>query len=106
MQSKKFQRRIETFTCEHCATTVVGDGYTNHCLNCFVSKHVDINPGDRLASCLGLMMPVAVEFAHGTWIIVQRCVQCDKVMRNRLHKNDNINTLIELQKKLITAIIK
>lgn len=105
-QSKRFQRHIENFNCDYCGTIVHGDGYTNHCPNCFYSKHVDLHPGDRLAVCNGLMPPVAIESRHGQWVIVQQCVQCNKVMSNRLHKNDSIDKLIELQKKLITAIIK
>ncbi|MEK7158524.1 MAG: RNHCP domain-containing protein, partial [Patescibacteria group bacterium] len=45
--SRTFQRRVEDFTCESCGAQVTGDGYTNHCPQCLVSKHVDVYPGDR-----------------------------------------------------------
>ena len=58
---KRFSRRTEDFTCEHCGTKVKGNGYTNHCPQCLYSKHVDINPGDRLSDCGGLMEPIDIE---------------------------------------------
>ena len=64
IKMKRFNRRIEDFTCEHCGTEVHGNGYTNHCPNCLWSKHVDINPGDRAADCGGLMEPIAVEIQN------------------------------------------
>jgi hypothetical protein len=54
MQSRKFQRTREDFTRERCRTFVKGGGYTNHCPECLWSKHVDVNPGDRQATCQGL----------------------------------------------------
>jgi len=47
LPEKKFQKRIENFTCEKCGLFVKGTGYTDHCPNCLWSKHMDINPGDR-----------------------------------------------------------
>jgi hypothetical protein len=58
--STVFKKTKEDFVCEHCGKPVVGNGYTNHCPECLWSKHVDVNPGDRAATCLGLMEPVGV----------------------------------------------
>ena len=58
---KKFQKRVEDFCCENCGTEVTGNGYTNHCPKCLYSKHVDINPGDRLNSCGSMMKPTNIE---------------------------------------------
>jgi len=96
LASKKFQRNIEDFVCEKCGTTVTGNGYTNHCPNCLWSKHVDNNPGDRLATCKGLMKPVSLEQKHGKYIIVHRCVKCGLIKRNKAAENDNFNALLEL----------
>ena len=63
MTARSFQRRIENFVCEHCGEKVIGDGYTNHCPKCLWSKHVDVNPGDRMAHCGGMMKPEALEGA-------------------------------------------
>lgn len=94
--SRKFQRRIEDFTCEHCGALVTGDGYTNHCPVCLWSKHVDVNPGDRAADCGGLMEPVGAEQKSGEIIIVHRCVECHHIKRNRTASADDFDLLVEL----------
>lgn len=92
-----FERRIEDFTCEKCGTAVTGDGYTNHCPQCLHSKHVDINPGDRAATCGGLMEPVAVEGSTGEgYKIRHRCVQCGHEFRVSVASNDSQAVLIEI----------
>jgi len=60
LDTKKFKRTKENFTCENCGFLVEGDGYTNHCPRCLWSKHVDINPGDRCSNCFGMMEPIDV----------------------------------------------
>lgn len=96
MQTKRFSRNKENFKCENCGQEVKGTGYTNHCPECFYSKHVDINPGDRLEQCQGLMEPIRVEVEHGEQILVQRCVKCQKEMKNKLSGEDNLEKLREL----------
>ena len=97
---KTFQRNIEDFTCEHCGLKVVGDGYTNHCPNCLWSKHVDINPGDRAASCGGMMEPVALELNSGEYILTHRCIRCRYEKRNRTSQKDSRDVLVALADKL------
>ena len=96
MLTKKFQRNKENFICENCGWQILGDGYTNHCPRCLWSKHVDINPGDRLNDCGGLMEPIALEQKHGDNYIVQQCITCGFVKRNKQNKNDNLETIIRL----------
>ena len=50
---KKFKMIDEKFICENCGYEVDKLNYTarDHCPNCLWSKHVDINPGDRLNDC-------------------------------------------------------
>ena len=96
MQAKKFQKKIEDFTCEHCGHRVKGNGYTDHCPRCLWSKHVDINPGDRQAKCGGLMRPVGVEVKSGRCIIYYRCVKCGFRHRVKSAPNDNPDQLIEI----------
>lgn len=93
---KRFQRRVESFTCINCQTKVDGDGYTNHCPNCLISLHVDISPGDRAASCLGIMEPVSVEIKHGEYIITHKCVRCGHEKPNRSGKEDNLEAIFEI----------
>ena len=96
MLMKKFTRTKEDFTCENCGHFVRGDGYTNHCPFCLWSKHVDINPGDREATCRGLMEPIGVELKEGKYILLNRCVKCGLKKRNKISKDDNFDTILQL----------
>ena len=96
---KKFQRRIEDFTCENCGAKVRGGGYTNHCPVCLWSKDVDVNPGDRASKCGGLMRPVAIETKGEDFIVLHRCVECGKERRNRTAPNDDFDAMLEIMKR-------
>ncbi|MFZ5392529.1 MAG: RNHCP domain-containing protein [Patescibacteria group bacterium] len=96
---KKFQRKIENFTCEHCGEKVIGNGYTNHCPNCLHSKHVDINPGDRMSNCQSLMRPISIESKNGNYILVHQCVKCNYQKKNKVAQNDNFDKIIEISRK-------
>src|SRR5258708_3665437 len=98
--SKKFQKNIEDFTCIHCGTKVVGNGYTNHCPECLWSKHVDINPGDRANTCQGKMPPVGIEIENGQQILVHRCEKCGALKRNKISEADSVSALIGLSQTL------
>lgn len=91
-----FTRTKEDFVCEHCAAPVAGDGYTNHCSKCLWSKHVDINPGDRSATCGGMMEPVGGEVGGGTYIVLQRCDKCGHERKNKLTATDDIETFTRI----------
>lgn len=96
---KKFIKKIENFTCDKCHKTVIGNGYTNHCPHCLTSKHVDINPGDRLSACHGLMMPIGIVKQKDNYLINFRCVKCNHTRSNRSAPNDNFEKLIEISQK-------
>ncbi|MBI5003468.1 RNHCP domain-containing protein [Candidatus Kaiserbacteria bacterium] len=96
MSAKKFQRRKEDFVCTKCGTTVVGDGYTDHCPACLWSKHVDINPGDRASNCLGLMQPIATEGTGPVYTILYSCTLCSQKHRVKMHKSDSVDAIIAL----------
>ena len=87
---------VEDFTCENCGESVSGDGYTNHCPACLFSKHVDVNPGDREADCLGLMEPIEVEKKKGEYRILQRCVVCGMEKWNKTSPNDNFEMILQI----------
>jgi hypothetical protein len=95
---KKFQRMTEDFVCEKCGANVSGNGYTNHCPECLSSKHVDINPGDRAAACGGLMEPIGVEKKGSVWNIVQKCIRCGFVRKNKTDERDSFEKIIEISK--------
>ena len=94
--NRRFQRTVESFTCEHCGAAVTGDGYTNHCPECLWSKHVDKNPGDRAEGCQGLMEPVEVLIKGTEYTILHRCQRCQATRRIRSAKSDNFDTLLSI----------
>jgi hypothetical protein len=92
--TKKFQRKIENFVCAHCGQQVQGDGYTNHCPRCLWSKHVDIQPGDRLAECGGMMEPVAVSGTSNDYRIQHRCQVCGLEKWNQAQDQDDFERIL------------
>ena len=96
---KRFLKTVEDFTCEVCGTEVEGTGYTDHCLNCLWSKHVDVFPGDRQSRCAGLMKPIGVAQKRGKWRIVYCCQKCGQQKVNRVATNDNMEMVISLSQK-------
>lgn len=94
--TKKFTRTIEDFRCEHCDTSVTGNGFTNHCPNCLWSKHVDINPGDRREKCGGMMKPIKVEKRGEGYVIIQKCERCGFERPNKLEGEDDFDTAVAI----------
>lgn len=92
--SRRFTRTVEDFTCENCQRLVHGNGYTNHCPGCLWSKHVDIYPGDRAASCGGLMDPVQVELEQDRYVLTHRCLVCGHVKRNQISDIDDFDAIL------------
>jgi uncharacterized CHY-type Zn-finger protein len=91
-----FIRRKENFICGHCGTEVQGNGYTNHCPECLWSRHVDEEPGDRAATCQGLMRPMAVEWHPEAAIITHRCEVCGHTKRNKTTEGDSREALLAI----------
>ena len=96
METAKFKRRKENFTCQFCGTQVKGNGYTDHCPECLCSLHVDVNPGDRASSCHGLMMPEGLEHKKGQMYISYKCTKCGYTHRNKSTSEDNFDALLAL----------
>lgn len=101
---KTFQRRTEDFLCERCGAHVTGNGYTNHCPRCLYGKHVDINPGDRLEMCGGLMEPIATEKEGRGEKLVHQCLRCGKIRKNKIQVEDSFDALLMLAKKRVTEM--
>lgn len=93
---KNFTRTIEDFNCEVCGIPVKGNGYTNHCPHCLSSKHVDINPGDRVATCQGIMLADHLEFKNGDQYIVHKCTKCTHIRKNKAAPEDNFRAILAL----------
>ena len=92
--SRRFARTREDFRCAHCGEYVEGNGYTNHCPTCLWSRHVDVHPGDRSASCGALMEPTQLLYERGEFVIVHECVECGHHRRNRAAANDNLSAIV------------
>lgn len=94
--SKKFKKNKEDFVCEHCGESVVGNGYTDHCPKCLWSKHVDVNPGDREATCHGMMKPVRVEREGKEYVLTNHCEKCNYEKRNKISLWDNFDEVVKI----------
>lgn len=97
--SLKFQKRKEDFVCEHCGNEVKGNGFTNHCPKCLWGKHVDVNPGDRLESCGGLMEPIKSENKADKYYVIQRCTKCGAERMNQVSREDDFDVLVKIAEK-------
>jgi len=99
---KRFTKVTEDFICENCGEKVIGDGFTNHCPQCFYSKHVDIFPGDRLESCHGMMKPVNIEIGKGgKYIIVHKCEKCGELSKDKFRdKTDDFEEFVKLMERI------
>ncbi|MDD4066923.1 MAG: RNHCP domain-containing protein, partial [Clostridia bacterium] len=92
MKTQKFTKNDNEFVCENCGKKVEKLGYTSrdHCNYCLCSKHVDINPGDRLDDCHGLLEPIDVEInSKKGMVIVYKCKKCNAIKRNILAEDDD-----------------
>ena len=97
--TKKFQKRVEDFLCEHCGAAVKGSGYTNHCPACLWSKHVDVFPGDRAEMCGGMMEPFKVEGGTDHYALLYRCLKCGIERKNKVQKGDDTEKILILARK-------
>lgn len=98
---KRFNMIDEEFICENCGKKVNKLNYSarDHCPFCLYSKHVDINPGDRLNSCHGLLKPIEIEKFKNTYKIVYECEKCKKKHKNIIANDDDMEEIIKVSKK-------
>lgn len=93
-----FIARQEIFTCGHCEQTVeplAKGSYRNHCPYCLHSKHVDEHgPGDRAATCHGLMAPVGLDSTTKKgFVLLHSCIKCNKNNRNKSAPDDDLTVI-------------
>lgn len=98
---KKFNEIDDEFICENCGKKVPKLVYSSrdHCPFCLYSKHVDINPGDRMNNCKGLLVPIDIEKFKNTYKIIYKCNKCQKLHKNIMAKDDSIEKIINLSVK-------
>ena len=92
----------EEFICDNCHKKVNKLGYTarDHCPYCLYSKHVDINPGDRLNTCHGLLVPIGIEKFRDSYKIIYRCNKCNEIHKNIIARDDAYDKIIDLSKSV------
>lgn len=95
---KVFNMIDEEFICENCGKKVEKAKYTarDHCPYCLCSKHLDINPGDRLNTCQGLMKPIGIEKFKDKYKILYKCSKCGETHKNIMLNDDNMDLIIKL----------
>jgi len=82
----------ETFACIFCNTEIPlpKSGIRDHCPHCLRSRHVDIVPGDRAATCRGRMEPTQFDLVGGVVWIEYHCSACPHTYRVRAHAEDRL----------------
>ena len=97
---KKFSKNDDEFICENCGKQVSKLNYTSrdHCPYCLYSKHVDINPGDRKNTCLGLLKPIDIEKFKDTYKIIYKCEKCKEIHKNIIANDDDYNEILNITK--------
>ncbi len=102
MDSKRFEKKDESFVCIKCGKTVDKLGYTarDHCNYCLTSIHVDIMPGDRKNICCGELEPIRIEKGKRDTIkIVYRCKKCKEIKKNIAAIDDNYEEILKVIEK-------
>lgn len=102
MEERIFTKIDEEFICDNCGENVSKLGYTcrDHCPKCLHSKHLDINPGDRLEKCHGDLEPISAEISSKKgYIIIYKCKKCGKIRKNKAAEDDNMDLIIKLTSK-------
>lgn len=103
MPTSKFKMIDEEFICDVCRKEVKKLEYSarDHCPYCLSSKHVDINPGDRLCDCHGILKPIGIEKGKkDTYKIVYQCLKCNMIKKNVMAKDDNYDKILEISSNM------
>ncbi|MBQ7351310.1 MAG: RNHCP domain-containing protein [Clostridia bacterium] len=89
------------FVCRHCGKEVFPLKYTSrdHCPHCLYSIHIDNIPGDRANTCLGDLVPVAIENdSKKGYVIVYKCNKCGMLKRNKSADDDDFEKILQVSK--------
>ena len=99
---KTFTKNDNGFICKNCGKEVKPLIYSSrdHCPYCLCSLHVDINPGDRLNNCKGILRPIDLEYKQNKgYIIVYKCDKCKKIHKNKVAEDDNKTQINKVSNK-------
>ena len=97
-----FVKNDESFNCKNCGKKVEKLIYTSrdHCNYCLHSIHIDIEPGDRLNECKGLLVPVnVVETSKKGKVIIYRCSKCGSEIKNIVANDDCEDEIFKVIKR-------
>lgn len=99
---KSFEKNDESFICKVCGANVPPLKYSSrdHCNKCLCSIHIDINPGDRANSCLGILRPVSVVTSSKKgYIINYKCDKCKQSHNNKSALDDSFETILQVMRE-------
>lgn len=99
---KTFTKNDEGFVCKNCGMKVLPLVYSSrdHCPFCLCSIHIDILPGDRKNTCLGVLKPIDLEYKQNKgYVIVYKCSKCGEIHKNKTANDDNKNQIMKVANK-------
>ncbi len=99
---KKFLKNNKQFLCENCSQLVLlhPTSSRDHCNHCLWGKHVDINPGDRMNQCRGMLRPIGYENINRKEKIIYECIKCKKRVKCIVAPDDNREVIVILAEKV------
>lgn len=101
-----FVKNDASFVCQNCGKKVEKLRYTSrdHCNHCLYSLHVDITPGDRANTCLGLLRPISIEVnGKKGQVIVYQCERCGKQIKNIVAQDDDMDAMLTVMQQYAKA---
>ena len=99
---KNFTKNDEGFECVNCGKFVTPLKYTSrdHCPFCLCSIHIDINPGDRANTCLGILKPINLEYSQNKGYVIQyKCTKCGQTHKNKVATDDSKEQILKVSNK-------
>lgn len=98
MELPNFIKNNEGFECVACGRQVQPhrSSSRDHCNYCLTGLHVDVNPGDRLNECGGILRPIGLTTKSGKTKIVYRCDGCHELIFNVVAPDDDADLLADL----------
>lgn len=102
-------RKSKGFLCAYCGKKVqalnYGGRHRNHCPHCLSSLHVDNSPGDRSATCHGIMKAIGIHVQkNGEWSLIHKCEKCGIIKINRTACDDNELLLLTIAAEPIMSL--
>ena len=99
--TKKFIKNNAEFVCINCGREVPKhpNSSRDHCPYCLVGLHVDINPGDRLNECKGILIPIGMRLFNKKEQVAYKCKKCSNIVYCITAPDDNRDLIVNLSAK-------